>query len=283
MCGARNTAGGTFKTTETLEYLRNQLNLAPVRNTTLVDITIFDGDKNEAATLANAIAKAYKEYRLDRHTLQTSGGIKVLETEYQTEEEEIQTLRTNVDNLRNKLGINDTDPQSLTPSPTLSQEQLRSYNDEMMKGETEYNKFKEQYEQLRALPQEKLRDVLPSINPDTALSALLDKFHEAQQGYVTKTNDYSPAHPDSIRIQALMNEVDQQINARVSGIMISLENKLNTRKPRSTRCAGRVDAAIQKDQDEASRGQPYWQEKTKLANLMEYHRALAAKVESEKN
>ena len=70
-----------------------------------------------------------------------------------------------MDNLRKELGITDTDPQSLTPSPTLSQEQLRTYNDEMMKGETDYNKFKEQYDQLKALPPEQLRDVLPTITP----------------------------------------------------------------------------------------------------------------------
>ena len=273
---------GTLKTTETVEYLGRQLSLTPVRNTTLVDITVFDGDKNEAATLANAIAKAYKEYRLNRHTMQTMGGIDVLEKEYQSEEEQIQSIRTNVDFLRNKFGIIDTDPQSVAPSPTLSQEQLRTYNDEMMKGETDYNKFKEQYEQLKALPPEKLRDVLPSINPDTALSGLLEKFHEAEQEYVTKTNDYSPIYPDVLRIQALMNKVDEQINDRISGIMTSLENNLNTEKAALDTLRSQVEGAIQKDRDEAARNQPYWQEKTKLANLVDYHRALAAKVESER-
>src|SRR5208337_2430894 len=64
---------GTFKTSETLDFLKNQLNLTPVRNTTLVDITVYSGDKNEAAALANAMAKAYRDYRLDRHTQKTAG------------------------------------------------------------------------------------------------------------------------------------------------------------------------------------------------------------------
>ena len=112
---------------------------------------------------------------------QRPGGIKVLEDKYQSEEDQIQVIRTNVDNLRKELSITDTDPQSFMPSPTLSQEQMRTYNDEMMKGETDYTKFKEQYDQLKALPREQLRDVLPAINPDTVLSGLLDKYHEAQQ------------------------------------------------------------------------------------------------------
>src|SRR5277367_4710026 len=38
----------TLKTSETEEFLKHQMNLSPVRNTTLVDITVYSGDKNEA-------------------------------------------------------------------------------------------------------------------------------------------------------------------------------------------------------------------------------------------
>jgi polysaccharide biosynthesis transport protein len=273
---------GILKTSETMEMFTHLVSLAPVRNTTLVDITVYSEDKNEAAALANAIAKAYKEYRLDRHSLATQGGIKVLEDKFQTENEQIETIRTKVDSLRKELNISDTDPQSLVPSATLSQEQMRTYNDEMMKGETEYTKFKEQYDQLKALPREQLRDVLPAINPDTVLSGLLDKYHEAQQKYVTMTNDYSPLLPDVIRVKALVDEVNQQIDDRVSGIMTGLLNNLNTEKAALETLRKQVDAAIQKDREEGARGQPYWEEKRNLANLEDYHRALAAKIETEK-
>jgi capsular exopolysaccharide synthesis family protein len=273
---------GTFKTTETLEFLKNQLVLSPVRNTTLVDIIVYSGDKNEAAVLANAIARAYKEYRLDRQMQATEGGIKVLEDKYQVENDQIEAIRTNVDALRKELAITDTDPQALVPSSTLSGEQMRTYNDEMMKGETEYNKFQEQYDQLKALPQEKLRDVLPVISPDAVLSGLLDKYHESQQKYVTMTNDYSPLNPDVIRVKALVDEVNQQIEDRVTGIMTGLENNLNTEKAALDTLRQEVDTAIQKDNDEAARGQPYWEAKRNLANLEDYHRALAAKIETEK-
>jgi capsular exopolysaccharide synthesis family protein len=258
------------------------LSLTPVRNTTLVDITAYSGDKNEAATLANAVANAYKEYRLERLTERTAGGIKVLEQQYQDETEKIQAIRSKVDSLRKDLGITDTDPQSLVPSPTLTQEQMRTYNDEMMKGETDYNKFKEQLDQLKALPKDKLRDVLPGINPDSVLPGLLDKLHESQQKYVTMTNDYSPSNPDVIRVKAMCDEVDRQIDARVAGIMISMENNLNTEKAALDTLKDRVNAAIQKDQQESVRGQPYWEQKRILANKQEYQKMLAAKIESDK-
>lgn len=273
----------TFKTSETLEFLKHQISLAPVRNTTLVDITVYSSDKQEAANIANAIAKAYQDYRLGRHTQLTVGGIKVLEEQYQSEEQQLQVMREKVDSLRKELDVTDNDPQSLVPSPTLTQEQIRQYNDTMMEGQSRYNRFKEQLEQLKALPTDKLRDVLPTIGtPDTALTGLLDKLHEAQQAYASKTNDYSLANPDVIRLQSTIDEVNRQIDDRVAGIMAGMENNLNTEKAALDTLKAQVDAAIQKDRDESVRSQPYWEAKRALANLVDFHKALANRVEMEK-
>jgi capsular exopolysaccharide synthesis family protein len=272
-----------FKTSETMEFLKHQINLVPVRNTTLVDITVYSGDKKEAADIANAMAKAYQDYRLERHTQQTVGGIKVLEEQYQDQEQQIQTVQTNVDNLRKELAITDTDPQSLVPTPTLNQEQLRQYNDTMMEGQTRYNRLKEQLDQLKALSPDKLKDVLPTINnPDSTLNSLLDKLNEAKQTYAKLTNDYSTNNPDVMRVQSLIEELNQEIDARVSGIMVGMENNLNTEKAALDTLTSEVESAKRKDQEEAARGQPYWQEKTTKANMLEMHRALYNKIEMTK-
>jgi capsular exopolysaccharide synthesis family protein len=273
----------TFKTSETMEFLKHQISLAPVRNTTLVDITVYSSDKQEAANIANAIAKSYQDYRLGRHTQLTVGGIKVLEQQYQSEEQQLQVMRAKVDSLRKELDVTDNDPQSLIPSPTLTQEQIRQYNDTMMEGQSRYNRFKEQLDQLKALPSDKLRDVLPTIGvPDSALTGLLERLHEAQQAYASKTNDYSPTHPDVIRLQSTIDEVNRQVNDRVAGMMAGMENNLNTEKAALDTLKNQVDAAIQKDRDESVRSQPYWEAKRALANLVDFHKALANRVEMEK-
>jgi len=274
----------TFKTSETMDFLKHQISLAPVRNTTLVDITAYSSDKQEAANIANAIAKSYQDYRLGRHTQLTVGGIKVLEEQYQSEDQQLQEMRAKVDSLRKELNVTDNDPQSLIPSPTLTQEQIHQFDNDMMEGQSRYNRFKEQLEQLKALPPEKLRDVLPTINssPDPALTGLLDKLHEAEQAYASKTNDYSLANPDVIRLQSTIDEVNRQINDRVTGIMAGMENNLNTEKAALDTLKAQVDAAIQKDRDESVRGQSYWEAKRTLANLVEFHKALANRVEMEK-
>jgi capsular exopolysaccharide synthesis family protein len=280
--GKRYYGGETLKTSEAMEFLKKRMSLNPVRNTKLIGITVYSEDKNEAARIANAVAEAYRDYRLNLRKQQALGGIKVLEDQFRTEEQEIQTVQSNVDILRNDLKINDYDPNALNPSPTLTQEQLHDYNNRQIDGETIYMKLEKQLNQLKSLSREKLRDALPTLEGDTALSELLSKLHEAQQSFVTYTNDYAPADLHITRIQSLIDELNHQIDDRVDGIMVGLENRLVSEKAALDALTTNVETAKDKDQMEAVRGQPYWNEKRKLENMIEFHKILAAKIESEK-
>ena len=280
--GKKYFGGETLKTPETMEFLKKRMSLMPVRNTKLIGITVYSEDKNEAARLANVIAETYRDYRLHLRRQLTLNGIKVLEDQFQSEGEQIQAVQTNVDNLRKELSVNDSDPNSMIPTPTLSQEQLRNYNAMRLEGETRYMKLDKQLTQLQALSPDKQRDVLPTLIPDPALSDLLNKLHEAQQSFVTLTNDYSPADLHIARLQSMIEELNRQIDARVGGIMASLENQVQSEKAALDALTASVETAKEKDQTDYTKGQPYWLEKRQLGNMIEFHRLLAAKIEAEK-
>src|SRR5664280_6825 len=280
--GKRYFGGETLKTSEAMEFLKKRMSLNPVRNTKLIGITVFSEDKNEAVRLANAIAEAYKAYRLDIRKQQAKGGIKVLEDQFQTEEQQIQTIQSNVDILRKELKINDHDPNALSPSSTLTQEQLHNYNDRQIEGETIHMKLEKELTLLKALSPDKLRDVLPTLVPDSALTELLGKLHEGKQSFVSLTNDYASADLHITRVQSLIDELNRQIDDRVNGIMAGMENQLESEKAALDALTASVETAKENDQAEAVRGQPYWNEKRKLGNMIEFHRLLAAKIESEK-
>jgi capsular exopolysaccharide synthesis family protein len=280
--GKKYFGGETLKTPETMEFLKRRMSLMPVRNTKLIGITVYSEDKNDAARLANVIAETYRDYRLHLRRQLTLNGIKVLEDQFQSEAEQIQAVQTNVDNLRKELSVNDSDPNSMLPTPTLSQEQLRNYNAMRLEGETRYMKLDKQLTQLQALSPDKQRDVLPTLIPDAALSDLLNKLHEAQQSFVTLTNDYSPADLHIARLQSMIEELNRQIDARVAGIMASLENQVQSEKAALDSLTASVETAKEKDQTDYTKGQPYWLEKRQLGNMIEFHRLLAAKIEAEK-
>ena len=64
MWGKKYFAGTTLKFTETLEIINGRIILTPVRGTKLISITAYSDDKMEAASLANAVAESYRDYRI---------------------------------------------------------------------------------------------------------------------------------------------------------------------------------------------------------------------------
>jgi capsular exopolysaccharide synthesis family protein len=274
--------GETLKTTEAIEFLKKRMHLDTVRNTKYITVTVYSEDKNDAARLANAIANAYQDYRLEQRQGLTSKGIDVLEARFQTEEAEIQTLQTNVDNLRKTLSISDFDPNSISPTPTLTQEQLQHLNDQQIEGGKFYKQLQTRLTELQAYSTDKLRDVLPTVTADGALSGLLDKLHEAEQRFVVLTNDYNPNNPTVVRVQSEIDELNREIDARVAGIMAALDSEVKSQKAALDAFAGAVDEAKTNDQAEYLRGMPYWEKKRELERRLDFHKLLAAKIETEK-
>jgi len=281
--GKKYNGGAPLKTDETMQILKGNMSLSPERNTKLIDITVYSEDKDETAKLANAIAEAYHDYRIDVLNSNTMQGIAVLEKQYQDDEQQIQAVQTNVDNLREELGIIDTDPNSIIPSPTYTQEQLRQYHDTMMEERTHSLRLQKQLEELKNLPPDTLENVLSAgQTSDTTLSGDLDKLHESEQKFVTLTNDLGLANPDVIRLQSLIVTLNQEIDERVKGIMASMESNLHMELAELDGLSNEVATAVQKDLDEAKRGQPYWEKKRDLESLRTFHTLLATKIASEK-
>jgi capsular exopolysaccharide synthesis family protein len=74
-------------------------------------------------------------------------------------------------------------------------------------------------------------------------------------------------------------ELNHEIDDRVTGIMVAMENNKNTEKAALDTLTQKVQDAIEKDRDEFVRGQPYWLAKSQKADMVELHKALNEKIE----
>ena len=284
--GVKYNGGTPLKTEETMQLLKQRMSLSPERNTKLIDITVYSEDKDDAARLANGIAQAYQDYRIALRSTNTLNGIAALAAEFQTEEDRIQSVQTNVDQLRRDLNIVDIDPNSAAPSPTLSQEQLRHYKDQQIEDEKSYMKLNVQLSELQSLqatnPAE-LRDVLPTMIADTELGSMLDNLHKTEQILAELKTDYNLTnYPDAIRQQNLADELNREIDARIKGILAGMSSQVHSLKASLDTITATVQDAIKTDQAEAERGESYWEMKRKLENIIDFHKLLQAKITSEK-
>jgi polysaccharide biosynthesis transport protein len=278
-----NPDGAPLKPADAVDILRRYVSLDPDRNTKLINITVLNEDKDLAARIANAIVDAYKDYRLEQHRQQSESGLEKLRLDYQDEEASIQLMASNVDELRKQYNINDTDPSATAPTATITAQQMQHYSELQIEGQANYMKLQNQLSELQSIQATNptaLRDILPTIESDSLLSDMLGKLHDNEQKYVQETNFVNAENPDMKTTQALIGELNKEIDDRVNGIMIGLANNVDDQKAALDALDKKVQDMEDQAQQEAVRGQPYWEAKLALMDKRDLHKMLAAKIES---
>ncbi|MGO8765479.1 MAG: polysaccharide biosynthesis tyrosine autokinase [Limisphaerales bacterium] len=271
---------------EAMDIFKGRLSLVAERNTKLIDITVYDEKADEAAKLANAVAGAYYDYRLAEYNTNAMQQVQAMEGSFQQEETNIEALQSNVDQLRKDLGIIDTDPNSETPTTTLTQEQTERLTDQRNEDEHNYMQLLVALDELNDVAKTnpaELPDVLPSINPqDAILDDLVTKLHYNEQTLASQKVYYTTNLPDIQSLQKIGDELQQEINARVTGSLIGLTAKVASSKAAVDETTAELESAKSNDLAEISRGQPYWEAKHKLEDMRTFHTLVAEKIASDK-
>jgi uncharacterized protein involved in exopolysaccharide biosynthesis len=91
--------GARLETTQSIKIIKGRMRLAPVRNMELIAIRFCSDDSNEAALVANAIASAYRDYRVNLRREIIKKGLETIQQQYQDEEKQISLQPTNREQL----------------------------------------------------------------------------------------------------------------------------------------------------------------------------------------
>ena len=117
------------------------------------------------------------------------------------QEGKIKAAQTNVDNLRESLGVPDSVAFGEGPQMLMTAETLRKLEGLRIETKAQFVKELTLIQGLTNLPPEKLQQVLPTTTADTILSSLLEQRSFAEQKLVQLKNDFGPKHPTPFREQ----------------------------------------------------------------------------------
>ncbi len=274
---------GLYKTFESRQILSGMIELHPQRNTSLIDISVFSDDKDEAAKIANSVADVYQQYRYDVRQKLITGGIKAFEEELEAQDVKVREAETNVDELREKYQVTDTAAQSSQASTTLEQVNVLHYNSQKIDAEVQYVRELTVLNELKKLSQAELRQTLPTTStaPDAILTQLLQDKIAAETTLVKLTNSLGEKSPDVIGTQKLITDLDDKITDRVRGIMQGLETKVASFKAVMDTSQKAVDDAKTNDITISAATRPYWLAKEDLDRLKKFRDMLAVRTELE--
>jgi capsular exopolysaccharide synthesis family protein len=266
---------------EAISFIKRKMSLHPVRNTSLIEIQVFSEKAKEAADLANAIARAYQDYRQAEKLKLTAGGITSLLEQRKAKEAEIDIAQTNLDKLREDLHISDSMANEYASSPLLTAESLHQINAMRVEFEAEFARESTLLSDLSNLGPQELVQTLPTAAQDNLLATLLEQKNVADQRLIYLEKDFGTSHPDYIKAHLAKADLDSKIDKRVQGIMKGLTVKVHSLGTSLTNLVQMVEKATAEDIAKAKQSQPYFDAKRRLEDLKRFRALLDSKISVE--
>ncbi len=274
--------GGTLTTDEAMMLLRRNMDLHPVRNTSLIEITVWSENAKEAANIANAIAETYKDYRRTQRQAASIRGIEALEAGFKEQAVKIKEKQQEVEKLRSDLNIPDMFASENSPTMLMTAESLRKFETLRIESQAEYVRQDTLLAKLKKLTPEELAQAIPTAAQDPLLSSLLEQLTMAEQRLVVARKDYGPEHVEVLKLGDQVKDLNSKIKKRVDGILLGLEAKVASLKEGLENLQREVETAKQLDIAEAKKSRPYFEAKRELDEMQRFRQVLNAKIYSER-
>ena len=279
--GKKYAADEKLKESEALTLLCARMNLRPVRNTSLIEIRVFSDEAEEAARIANSIAKEYRDYRLEQRRERSLGGLRVLEDRFDEQEKKVHEAQLEVDALRRELGISEADASGTSPAPLLEAETLRGLERLRIESEAQYAREEKLLQQLKKTPAEELKRILPTVAPDPQLNELLSQLNTLQQSLIQMNKDVADTHPSITTAKRQMDDLNRKIRERTDGILKGMELRVASLKVHWESLTSSVQKAKEADVSNAAKTRPYFEAKQRLDELTRFRSILNMKLASE--
>jgi capsular exopolysaccharide synthesis family protein len=281
--GKKYNGNQKFTTTETMAVLKRQIDLRPVRNTSLIEIRVYSESPEEAATLANNIAIAYQEYRLAQRRKFGQEGIKSLEDRFKEYEDKVREKQNNVDDLRVRLRVPDAVVSENLPTMMLSAESLRHIEALRIESQAEYVKQRTLLDRLEQLDPKELTQTIPTIGvADKQLDAYLESIALVEQKLVALRKELGPEHTEVLKTMAQEADLREKITARTTGILKGLQAKVESTAAGLAALSNEVARAQDSDVQKANQNRPYFEAKRDWEELVRFRQILTTKIAMEK-
>lgn len=133
-------------------------------------------------------------------------------------------------------------------APLRTQQPMGILTSDRSDDEQSYTKLAAQLAQLKALNQNQLRQVLPTVSADPALATLVARLHQTEQSLARSKTDSSANSSEIQRQQTELDGLNQQIDARANAIMEGFSNLVKSKKAALDAQGDAGQKAAQEDQ-----------------------------------
>lgn len=229
--------------------LRSMLSVSDVRNTDLIEISILDQDRQEAADLANTIALEYQKKRIDEQQSWVARSLVQLEDEVQKQRRKVDDLRDKMSTLRTEGKINDLNPESVEDPRQAGEAILQSVESQVNDTRIKVATLRSKLEQIQGMnDQQFMRSLKTFEMDDTTISQILPQYEACVSDEARLLNSgLGSNHPNMLSLQARKKVFAQQLADQLAILRKSLAANLEISEKSLQGMEVRLDE-VRKDQ-----------------------------------
>jgi uncharacterized protein involved in exopolysaccharide biosynthesis len=137
-------------------------------------------------------------------------------------------------------------------------------------------------ERVREESPDELTHTLSVAYPDQMLTKLLEQRAEMERQLSQEMANKSDNHPDVKKINKGFEQLNQQIQGRISGILRGIEIKADSLRSKAEQMDADLENLVERDIESMQKFRPYFRAKRRLENIQKVYDDLSVRLMEQK-
>ncbi|MEP6698466.1 MAG: polysaccharide biosynthesis tyrosine autokinase, partial [Verrucomicrobiota bacterium] len=226
------------------QRLRSKLEVDEVRNTDLLQISVYDTDPQEAADIANKIVAVYQDKRVEEEKEVMNRAVSSMNEEVAKQQKKVDEALANVARIRDEEHIIDLNPENMEDTATASNNMVIKQEGSVNDAETRVAILSTQLDQVQKLKGDDLMRMMPTLKiEDPTILKLLPLYQETVASEALMLNSgFGENHPRVKALRATKDVYTKQLEDQVIIIRTALEKNLKTAQTTRDELQKQLDA-----------------------------------------
>ena len=263
--------------------LRRMLTVSEVRNTDLIQISVLDKDRQEAADLANTIAIEYQKKRIDEQQSWVARSLVQLEDEVTKQRRKTDELRDLMSKIRIDSKINDLNPESVEDPRQAEENVLINVEGQVNEARLKVATLQSKLQQIQSMNDDQIMHSLRTFEvDDSTISQILPEYQASVSEEARMLNSgLGPNHPTVKSLQAKKEVFAGQLKNQIGILRKSLAANLEIAEKSLAAMEGNLNDARSGQQDAKTRALRYMSAKNEYLKAKKILEAAESRYSTE--
>src|SRR5262249_15518646 len=225
------------------QILRNRLEVDEVRNTDLLQISVYDTNPQLAADIANKIVDVYQDKRVEEEKEILNRAVATMNEEVAKEQKRVDDAAAEMARIRDEEHIIDLNPEGTEDTQAPVNSIVIKQETEVNDAETKVATLSSKLDQIEKLKGEDLVRMLSTLDiQDPTVQKILPNFQDAMaQEAMLLNSGLGEKHPKVKAVRASREVFARQLEDQVSSVREALEKNLKTAQTTRDELRKRLD------------------------------------------